>query len=173
MVAGTSPGTIGRIVATFTGVAIAVSLTTACGTETTLTCDEQVALAAELARDNVFDRVSVPAQASDKYTNHPCSENSGGSLVTAGKRYTLKQPLSLADLSTLAAKSVEPTRWRQTAQMRPTDPGSGKTALLCFESPAGTKPQYLKFQSTQSGPFFLYVEVSQAEDEVQMCPTAS
>ena len=133
MVGGTSIGTTGRVVATFTGVAIAVSLTTACGSETTLTCDEQVALAGQLARDEVFGRVSVPAQASDKYTNHPCSENSGGSLVTAGERYTLKHPLSLYDLSALAAKSVEPTRWRQSAQIRPTDPGSGEAALLCFE----------------------------------------
>jgi hypothetical protein len=172
MVAGTPAGTIGRIVATFTGVAIAVSLTTACFSETTLSCDEQEALAGELANDQVFDRVSVPAKTSDKYTSHPCSENSGGSLVTAGERYTLQQPLSVDDLSTLAAKAVEPTRWRQTATIRPTDRGSGKAALLCFESSAGTQPQYLKLTSTHSGPFFLYVEVSQAENAVQMCPTA-
>jgi hypothetical protein len=79
--------------------------------------------------------------------------------------------MTFEDLRSLSARSADSTRWRPIAQIRPTDPGSGNGAHVCFQSITSVEPQYLSFHATQSEPF-LYVEVSQAEREVELCPAA-
>jgi hypothetical protein len=146
---------------------------------TSSSCERQEKLAATLATDPVFDKIAVPAQSSETYTDTPCEENSGGSLVTAGKRYVLEQALTFEALAGVAAQAADKERWKTIAHIRPTDPGSGGDAHVCFQSVGQERVRYLKFDATvatRTGgdipePPFLFAEVSQAEEEIEMCPT--
>jgi hypothetical protein len=172
MVADGRANIAGRTGAAVTALALSAGLLTGCAAGTSRSCNEQAALANAFAHDELFNQISVSQQSIEAYVTYPCKENSGGSLVTAGKRYELDKPLTFEKLRTVSAGSAEATRWRPIAQLRPTDPGAGNDAHICFQSTTGKEPQYLTFHATQSEPFFLYVEVSQAEREVEMCPAA-
>jgi hypothetical protein len=150
---------------------LAAGLPAGCSLGTSRSCDEQQTLAATLAGDETFGRVSVTASSTDSYTSYPCQDNSGGSLVTAGRRYTLERPLTFDALRTLATKAADPARWQTIAQIRPEDPGSGGDAHVCYRATGGGQPQYLTFHAIEREPLLLYVEVSQAEDKVEMCPS--
>jgi len=163
-------GIAGRTIVALIGLALSAGVLTACSAGTARSCDEQATLANALADDEVFSRISVSSRSTEEYTNYPCQDNSGGSLVTAGKRYGLQRSLTFEGLRDLATRSASSARWRPIAEIRPTDPGSGNDAHLCYRSATGEEPQYLRFHTTQSEPFYLYVEVSQAENEVEMCP---
>jgi hypothetical protein len=158
-----------RLAGTVAGLVVAAGLPAGCGVGSSLGCDEQQALAASMAGDDVFGRVSVTAGSAESYTSYPCQDNSGGSLVTAGRRYTLEQPLTFDALRTLATRATDPARWQTIAQIKPEDPGSGGDAHVCYSAAHSGKPQYLRFHATEKAPVLLFVEVSQADDEVEMC----
>lgn len=141
-------------------------------------CEQQSKLAAALATDPVFDHTAIAAQSSETYTNTPCEENSGGSLVTAGKRYALKQALTFEGLEDLSGQAADKARWQPIARIRPADPGSGGNAHVCFQSVGQERTRYLAFHAYgpdaanggTAEPPRLFVEVSEADEEVEMCP---
>jgi hypothetical protein len=174
-----------RIIAMVIGLAVPVGLMTGCGTGTSRSCDEQAALAATLAGDDVFRKMSTAARSAETYSTYPCKENSGGSVVTAGQQYVLDPPLSFEGLRQLSAQVTDPARWRTIAEISSDDPGSGGRVHVCYRSTTGEEPRYLTFHTGEpatAGPSaaatatptfsLLLVEVSQADEEIEMCPTA-
>ena len=144
-------------------------------------CEEQQAIADELATDPALGSVDYGSTRFAPYANTPCTENSGGSMVTAGRRYMLTTPLGVAGLLRLGREAADTGQWSALAEIRPKERGSGGTAHVCYQAVTGGVHRYLRLHTgsvaspstSVSGPTFdvLYVEVSRSDDKVELCPT--
>jgi hypothetical protein len=165
---------------------IAAAMLGACrSTSASWSCAKQAEIAEHLASSELFTKMSVEASEVVEYSNYPCKEGSGGSVVTAGRRYAVIEPLTPESLRALGAAATASGDWRMIAELAPGAPGSGGDAHLCYQDIGVDTPTYLVFHAVgtpTSGPPgddprttspSLYIELSKAKQAVEICPVVS
>jgi hypothetical protein len=148
-------------------------------------CQEQERVAKKLAAARELAEVSVAATSVASYEDYPCKEGSGGSTITAGKRFTLERSMSFDELRSLANAIAVSASWTRESEIAPSDPGSGGDAHICYVSINKDNETYLRFHAVDSKESIpnadqppsppsplLFIEISETGKDATLCGTA-